>query len=194
VQQTATYIHFRSKPFIQGLSSSRRTCHTANVFEVYIVLSFGFKITRLPSLTLKDGNLKKLLSSRKTSWFFKYVRIMLAKCHVSMATTLSPVSLILHFRPLEPKIVNFADPWWSNFCYLYYLFITQQAAIINITNPRHNRPIATASRVMIVSLSFSEIRNTKQKKSLHIACIIDNSINYTPFYKDVQTALHTLPH
>ena len=128
---------------------------------------------------MKDGNLKKLLSSRKTSWFFKYVRIMLAKCHVSMATTLSPVSLILHFRPSEPKIVNFADPWWSNFCYLCYLFITQQAAIINITNPRHIRPIATPSRVMIVSLSFSEIRNTKQKKSLHIASIIDYSINYS---------------
>ena len=98
---------------------------------------------------------------------------MLAKYHVSMATTLSPVSLILHFRPSEPKIVNFADPWWSNFCYLCYLFITQQAAIINITNPRHIRPIATPSRVMIVSLSFSEIRNTKQKKSLHIAYIIE---------------------
>ena len=36
---------------------------------------------------------------------------MLAKCHVSMATTLSPVSRILHFRPSEPEIVNFADPW-----------------------------------------------------------------------------------
>ena len=96
-----------------------------------------------------------------------------------MATTLSPVSLILHFRPPERQIVNFADPWWSNFCYLCYLFITQQAAIINITNPRHIRPIATPSRVMIVSLSFSEIRNTKQKKSLHIASIIDNSINYS---------------
>ena len=94
-----------------------------------------------------------------------------------MATTLSPVSLILHFRPSEPKIVNFADPWWSNFCYLCYLFITQQAAIINITNPRHIRPIATASRVMIVSLSFSEIRNTKHKK------IITYSLHYRQFYQ-----------
>ena len=98
---------------------------------------------------------------------------MLAKCYISIATTLSPVSLILHLRPSEPKIVDFADPWYSNFCYLCYLFITQQAAIINITNPRHIRPIATPSRVMIVSLSLSEIRNTKQKKSLHIACIIE---------------------
>ena len=101
------------------------------------------------------------------------MRFILAKCYISIATTLSPVSLILHFRPSEPKIVDFADPWYSNFCYLCYLFITQQAAIINITNPRHIRPIATPSRVMIVSLSFSEIRNTKQKKSLHIAYIIE---------------------
>ena len=176
MQQTEIYIHFRFKPFNQSLSSFPRTCHTANLF-VNFTLSW-VKITRLPSLTLKEGNF----------------RFILAKCHVSIATTLSPVSLILHFRPSEPKIVNFADPWWSNFCYLCYLFITQQAAIINITNPRHIRPIATPSRVMIVSLSFSEIRNTKQKKSLHIACIMDNLINYTPFYKNVQTALHTLPH
>lgn len=127
-------------------------------------------------------------------WSFKYARFLLAKCNVFIATTLSPVSLILHFRPSEPKTVNFADPCWSNFCYLCYLFITQQAAIINKTNPRHIRPIATPSRVMIVSLSFSEIRNKKQKKSLHIACIIDNSINYTLLYKAVQSALHTLPH
>ena len=95
------------KAFLHPTHLPYREC----VCKVYIVLSFGFKITRLPSLTLKDGNLKKLLSSRKISRFFKYVRFMVAKCHISMATTLSPVRLILHFRHSEPKIVNFADPW-----------------------------------------------------------------------------------